>query len=198
MAAAMWRSAKRLRRILKFEFFFPNTRDFGQEIVREASIAYPGWEEADLGAGSILKTYNEAKLHLAHRVLAPFLEAYNVMFDQLAERNPAVEIREDQIVTEAMGIAQQMWLQHQLHSPESISRDLFRNALKLADNLGVLEPGGPELKVRRAEIAGEIADAVERVGQIRRLARVRSQEYLERQSPVQEILDSAAAYERNV
>jgi glycerol-3-phosphate O-acyltransferase len=198
VAAAMWRSSKRLKEILKFEFFFPNTKNFAEEIAREASIAYPGWEKADLGAGSILRTYNDAKLHLAHRVLAPFLEAYSVMFSQLAERNPAVEIREDQIVTDCMGIAQQMWLQHKLHSPESISRDLFRNALKLADNLGVLEPGGPELKARRVALAGEIADAVERVAQIRRLARGRSNEFMQTQSSTQEILDSAAAYEQDI
>ena len=120
------------------------------------------------------------------------------MFDRLADRNPAVEIREDQIITECMGIAQQMWLQHLLHSPESISRDLFRNALKLADNQGVLEPGGPELQERRAKIAQEFETAVSLVGQIRRLARDRSKQFLATQSVSEEELDSAAAYDQTI
>lgn len=198
IAAATWQGAKRLKELLKFEFFFPSTKKFAEEIARESSIVFPGWEEEDLGAGSVLTKFNETKLHLAHRILAPFLEAYSVMFDRLAARNPAVEIREDPIVTECMGIAQQLWMQHLLHSPESISRDLFRNALMLADNLGVLEPGGPEIQERRAELAQEFEAAVGIVYQIRRLARARSQQFLETAPVDKTVLDSAAAYERDL
>ena len=178
IAEDTWENAKRLKDILKFEFFFPNTRDFAEEVVRETTIVYPQWDQVDLTHLRVLEVFNETRLHLAHRVLAPFLEAYSVLFDRLATRNPGVEIEEDALVMECMDVAQQMWLQHLLHSPESISRDLFRNALKLADNLGVLDPGGPEVQIERAKIAKELRNDVARVGQIRDLASDRAKEYL--------------------
>ena len=42
-SVAVWENARRLKDILKFEFFFPPTREFSDQIAAEASLMYPGW-----------------------------------------------------------------------------------------------------------------------------------------------------------
>ena len=67
-------------------------------------------------------------------------------------------------------MARQRWLQHQLHSPESISKDLMNGAVRLADNRGLLGPGEDDLRAARQAFAAELADVVRAVGVIRTLA----------------------------
>ena len=55
----------------------------------------------------------------------------------------------------------------QLHSPESISKDLMNGAVRLADNRGLLGPGGEELRAARQAFAAELADVVRAVGDLR-------------------------------
>ena len=40
---AVWENAVTAQDILKFEFFFPPTREFSDQIAAEASLMYPGW-----------------------------------------------------------------------------------------------------------------------------------------------------------
>ena len=61
-------------------------------------------------------------------------------------------------------------LQRKLASTESISRELFATALKLADNRGLLEAGSAELQTRRDEFRAEIGMLVGRVARLRALA----------------------------
>jgi glycerol-3-phosphate O-acyltransferase len=61
-------------------------------------------------------------------------------------------------------------MQRRLDSPESVSRELFRGALRLADNRDLLGPGGDELRAAREAFAAEIDDVVRRVAVLRDLA----------------------------
>jgi glycerol-3-phosphate O-acyltransferase len=69
-----------------------------------------------------------------------------------------------------MGLGRQYLLQRRLDSAESISGELFRGALRLAANRGLVEPGGDELRVRREAFAAEVRDVVRRIHVIRALA----------------------------
>jgi glycerol-3-phosphate O-acyltransferase len=80
-------------------------------------------------------------------------------------------VERDELVAECLRVARQRWLQQQLHSPESISKDLMLNALKLAGNRDLLGPGDDELAAARARFAAELGEAVRRVGLIRRHTR---------------------------
>ena len=168
-----WYCALALRDLLKFEFFFPRKRDFAEQIRDEIDIARPGWEGEDLSVAEVVAALDDTSLYLSHRVIGPFLEAYAVVADRLAESDPGDPVDEDAIVDECLGIAHQDWLQHRLHSPESISRDLMRGAMRLADNRGLLGQGGDELAQRRREFADELDRAVERVAIVRRAALAR-------------------------
>ena len=56
-----------------------------------------------------------------------------------------------------------MLLQGRLHGPESLSRELFASALKLAANLDLLGPGGENLAQRRHAFAARLHEDVARL-----------------------------------
>ncbi len=174
LAAAVWQEALRLRDLLKYEFFFSTKRDFGAEVRAEAELALPGWESATPTADEAWATLAASRFLLAHRIVAPFLEAYAVLGDRLAAADPLAAVDEDDLIDECVGVAQQRVLQRQIHSPESVSKDLFRGAYRLAGNRGLLEAREGEsaesLAGRRLAFAEELAAAVRRVGVLRSLA----------------------------
>lgn len=176
-----WHCALALRDLLKYEFFFPRKRDFAALIRDEIDIARPGWQDEELTVSDVVSALDSTSLYLSHRVIGPFLEAYAVVAQRLAQQDPDAVIDQDAFVDECLGIAHQDWLQSRLHSPESISRDLMRGALRLAENRGLLrgsdggssdEPAEVLLR-RRREFAAELQGAVDRVAIVRRAALAR-------------------------
>jgi glycerol-3-phosphate O-acyltransferase len=59
-----------------------------------------------------------------------------------------------------------MLLQGRLHGPESLSRELFASALKLAANRDLVDPGRDEPAGRREAFATQVREAVARVTRI--------------------------------
>lgn len=168
--SVIWHEANQLRDILKYEFFFPRTREYSEQIIAETQLAYPGWDKKKLVSKDLLPALQDTGLFVAHRTIAPFLEAYSVVADRLAVRPVDAEIDREQFIHECIGVATQRWRQKQLHSPESISRDLFTNALQLADNKKLLAPGDETLQAGRDRFAEIFRDAVRRVDVLRTLA----------------------------
>lgn len=169
-AGEVWEEALRLRDLLKFEFFFPRKRTFAEDVRAEMAILDPGWEKRPEDPREIRALLERAPTLLAHRVLGPFLEAYEVVADRLAARDPADELDEKAFLGECVGVGRQYVMQRRLDSPESVSRELFRGALRLAANRSLVEPGGDDLRDARAAFASEIRDDVGRVAVIRALA----------------------------
>jgi glycerol-3-phosphate O-acyltransferase len=170
LVAAVWEGSLRLRDLLKFEFFFSSKREFDAEVRAEAEIAFPGWDESSLATAEVMDALRDAPFVLAHRILGPFIEAYAVLAERLAAADPSAPVDQDALIAESVGVAQQKVLQRTLRSPESVSKDLFRGAVKLADNRGLLEPGEAEVARRRAAFATEMDDAVRRVAVLRAIA----------------------------
>lgn len=170
VTTATWPRALALRDLLKYEFFFPTKRDWDVDVRTEAALANPDWQDDELSTTELPKSIMGSDLLLAHRVVGPFLEAYQVLADRLATREPAAPVDEDALVAESLGVARQRWLQHELHSPESISKDLMKGAVKLAGNRGLLGPGGDDLRTAREAFAAELGAAVRAVGVIRDIA----------------------------
>ena len=170
LPASMWAEALRLRDLLKYEFFFSSKREFDAEVRQEADLAYPGWHEARLTTDQVLPALRSSRFLLAHRIIAPFLEAYWVLATRLAEADSSAAVDEGSLVAESIGVGRQLVLQRVLHSPESVSKDLFTNALQLAGNRGLLDPSEPDLQERRTQFAAELADTVRRLGVVRVLA----------------------------
>lgn len=175
---ATWHNARRLKDVLKFEFFFPRTAEFAEQVAAECSLVYPGWEKEEFTSQDILAQIKQQQLLLAHRVVGPFLEAYSVLADELAKLDAYVGGDEDQLVAHCIGVAKQRWLQGTLHSAESISRDYFKNAYALASNQGLIGVGERDLQQRRAEFADELRALVRRVDDIRKIAQDNGQPVL--------------------
>jgi glycerol-3-phosphate O-acyltransferase len=174
---AVWENARRLKDILKFEFFFPPTREFSDQIAAEASLMYPGWEEDTFTTESVIEEAGKLKLVLAHRVIGPFLEAYSVLADELAAAGDQT-VEQASLVETCLSLARQRWLQRTLHTPESISKDYFVNAFQLAKNQGLVNAEEPDLAARRQAFAAELRLAVRRVDDLRGIAQATGQPLL--------------------
>ncbi len=169
LSAAVWGEALRLRDLLKYEFFFSTKREFDAEVRQEADLALPGWQDINLTTDQVLPELRSSRFLLAHRIVAPFLEAYAVLADRLAAAADA-PVDSTALVAECIAVARQLVLQRTIHSPESVSKDLFTNALQLAGNRGLLDDDQPDVAQRRAAFAAELADVVRRVDVVRTLA----------------------------
>ncbi|MDN5749625.1 MAG: glycerol-3-phosphate 1-O-acyltransferase [Pseudonocardia sp.] len=173
--AQRWDEVNAVRDLLKFEFFFPDRETHRARLTSELELltgisGEEAWEVAD-GAAVL----DRAPFLVAHRVLRSFVDAQLVVAERLAARVPRNAIGEKEFLDECGGVGQQMLLQGRLHGPESLSRELFASALKLAGNLGLLDPAGDAdpageidpagdaVAVRREELAARLRSVVGRV-----------------------------------
>jgi glycerol-3-phosphate O-acyltransferase len=98
-----------------------------------------------------------------------------VVADRLVT-HPLGPVDEKAFLDECIGVGRQYRLQQRIHSAESISKELFRDALSLAGGRGLLAEPGPDpdavadLTRRREAFAAELREVVERVDSLRRLA----------------------------
>jgi glycerol-3-phosphate O-acyltransferase len=154
-----WDEAMRLRDQLKFEFFFSDKASYREELRAELERMDPGWETVTDGRAVL----GRCEVLVASRVLRSFLDAQLVVAARLAARPPGDPVAEKEFLDECGGVGQQMLLQGRLHGPESLSRELFSSALKLAANLDLIGPGGEELAQSRRAFAARLRDVVERL-----------------------------------
>jgi glycerol-3-phosphate O-acyltransferase len=157
--ADRWDEAMRLRDQLKYEFFFPDKESYRAELCAELERLDPGWETVADGRAVL----ERSELLVASRVLRSFLDAQFVVAERLAARQPRLAIVEKEFLDECGGVGQQMLLQGRLHGPESLSRELFSSAVKLAANLDLTDPGREELARRRQAFAARLRDVVARL-----------------------------------
>jgi glycerol-3-phosphate O-acyltransferase len=159
--AGRWDEAMALRDLLKFEFFFPDRDTYRTELTAELARLGASCESED-GEAALAG----ADFLIAHRVLRSFLDAQLVVALRLAARDPRNPVVEKEFLDECGGVGQQMLLQGRLHGPESLSRELFASALKLAANRDLVDPGRDELRGRREAFAAQLRDTVARVARI--------------------------------
>jgi glycerol-3-phosphate O-acyltransferase len=158
--------ALRLRDLLKFEFFFATKEDFRSELRVELDFVDPAWTDRIGSRDEVAALLTQSGSLLAHRVLRSFIDAQLVVAERLAAHAPGDAIETDALLRECLGVGRQLLLQGRLHGPESVSRELFSSALRLAANRGLLDPGGEELKLRREEFAAELRDIAARTWRI--------------------------------
>jgi glycerol-3-phosphate O-acyltransferase len=169
--AEFWEEALRLRDLLKFEFFFAEKEVFLGELLQELRFHDPDWEtRVKTGSEEIHALIRNIRPLSSHRVLRSFVEAYQVVGDLLEQEDPVQELDESKFLDRCLRLGRQHHLQRRLHSAQSISQVLFRNALRLAENRGLLEPGAADLAERRRAFAEEIRSVVRRVEAIYALA----------------------------
>jgi glycerol-3-phosphate O-acyltransferase len=93
-----------------------------------------------------------------------------VVADRLAAEPPGPDpIDQERLLQECLGVGQQWLLQHRIAGAESVSLELFRTALRVADSRGLLA-ADTDLR-RRQEFLDEVATLVSRADTIAELAR---------------------------
>jgi glycerol-3-phosphate O-acyltransferase len=100
---------------------------------------------------------------MGHRVLRSFLESYHVVGQCLLEYGASAPPQESELLAECLALGEQFRLQDKISSSEAVSTSLFRSALKLAHNRGLLAGSGQEVAELRRDFAAELADLVRRV-----------------------------------
>jgi glycerol-3-phosphate O-acyltransferase len=165
-----WAAGLAIRDLLKFEFFFARRREFEASLRAELELLKPAWEAEIVRPGAAWEALVNAPIHIAPRVLAPFLEAYLVVAERLEARDPRAPVDEKEFLAECLGVAHQQRLQRRLQSTESISRELFATGLRLARNRDLVDPGRAELAAARERFATELRTLTARIGRIRELA----------------------------
>jgi glycerol-3-phosphate O-acyltransferase len=155
-------NALALRDLLKFEFFFLPRRQFLEELRLELSIIAPDGFEGK-SAKAIL---DPAPMLLADRVLRSLIEAQLVVAQLLADRDPGRSFDKDAFLSECQALGRHLLLRGQIASPDSVSRELYSAALKLADNRDLCGTGGDELADGRRAWLEEVRELHERLAQI--------------------------------
>ncbi|MFT4570878.1 MAG: glycerol-3-phosphate O-acyltransferase [Hyphomicrobiaceae bacterium] len=172
--AIFWDEAMALRDLLKFEFFFSTKAAFRARVDQDMSIHEPDWQAmlADTAetANAVVRSIRP---YNAHRVLRPFLDAYQVIGDVLAGAPVDADLDPASVVTDAMALGKQYRLQRRIERTESVSKVLFQTALKLAANRKLLAAGDEGLTKNRQAFAEELRSAVRRCEAIDALARSR-------------------------
>jgi glycerol-3-phosphate O-acyltransferase len=171
---ACWAHARRrLRDLVKFEFFFADKEKYERDLRAEVALHDREWETSIAGGpNAVLDTARRIRPYSAHRVLRPFLEAYRVVTDIL-EYGDVAPSDERAFMQACLALGKQYRLQKRIRSAESISKALFATALKLAANRGLLGEGEDVVCDRRRQLAAEIRDTIRFIDAIESLARGR-------------------------
>ena len=172
-----WNHAMSLRQLLKFDFFFPSRPEFAEELRAEVELIDPDWEGRQVQEPVVTREqlelwFERSKPHLAHLILRPYFDAYRVVADQLVRWPHDREVDREVLLERCLGYGQQQVLQGKLHSAESVTLELFRNALKLADNKGLLSGTGRDARERRRAFALTLRQIVDDLETLSRMQSV--------------------------
>jgi glycerol-3-phosphate O-acyltransferase len=166
-----WTEAFRLRDVLKFEFFFADREGFREEMREELALIEPGWPTTELTLSDVGRALAQSGALMAPRVLSSFLESYLVVAECLLAQPARTPVDQESFLKACLALGEQFRLQHRIAGAEAVSMELFRSALKLADNRGLLKAGGPELATARQMFADDLRDLVRRVRVLRDIGR---------------------------
>lgn len=164
--------ALRLRELLKFDFFFAQREKFIADLRKEIAIMaapdVPGDDE--ITPEHARDWLTRARPLVAHLVLRPFLEAYRLVGERLAAFEDDEDVDQETVVRDCLRVGHQWALQGTLASEESVSGEMFRTALKLAQHRDLISAESPQVGKRRAEFAHEMREVTLAIGRIAEIA----------------------------
>jgi len=164
--------ALRLRELLKFDFFFAQRDNFIADLRKEIAImAAPDVpSDEEITPQHARDWLGRARPLVAHLVLRPFLEAYRLVGERLAAFDDDEDVDQETVVRDCLRVGHQWALQGMLASEESVSGEMFRTALKLAQHRDLIAADSPQVGKRRREFADEIREVTLAIGRIAAMA----------------------------
>jgi glycerol-3-phosphate O-acyltransferase len=143
------------RDLLKFEFFFPEKDQFLDIIEADIAIDVPEWDRVLVTTGAA-EVRSKMGAPVAYWAVLPILDGYQVVGDELESMKGSFEERA--FLKACLARARMYRIEQRLISGESASQVLFKSALGLAANRGLIEDG-PDVAARRAAFASEVREA---------------------------------------
>jgi glycerol-3-phosphate O-acyltransferase len=163
-----WRTALRLRDLLKFEFYFRGRDDFTRDVEAEMRLLGDDWADVLGGGSDKVAGALSGRLPLTSPfTLRPFLESYAIVYDVLAHA-PELPEKAD-VVTAALGLGEQYFAQGLVDTREPVSALLFETALQLAASEGLLEDGPDRRRLTR-EGHEELMHILRRISRVESIA----------------------------
>lgn len=171
-APAFWRETERLRDYFKFEFFYPPSERFREELEEELRRCAGDWESKLEAGGEELSSIMQCmQPWVAHATLLTYVEAYTVILDLIARLGEGEGLEEKDCVALALKEGRQAYLQRRITSEASIGKLLFQNGFKLAENLGMTAGVGDGIVERRVRLLREFQELSRRLEKIAYIAR---------------------------
>jgi glycerol-3-phosphate O-acyltransferase len=162
--------AMALRDLLKFEFFFQEKDAFLDSIETEARRLDPAWplalERGEAGARAALEA---ADMLASDMMLRSFLAAYAILGELLAACGSDAAPDDAALVAACESAGRQALEAGRLSTPESVSRVLFRTALDLARQRGLLD-ARPDVAERRRDFVADLQRWLARMDDVHRIA----------------------------
>jgi glycerol-3-phosphate O-acyltransferase len=165
-----------LRKLLQWEFFFPEKEDFLEGAYRDLDLRCAGWRQhLEGGRAGLRSLFLEVAPLLGHGALEPYLEAYRIVAEQLLQYDSAEEFDQKAFIRDCLNTGRQLHLQRQVVSRESIAKTLFDTGLKVAKARGLLDisVSKVELDRRRQSHANDMRSINRRVRALRSLSSAR-------------------------
>jgi glycerol-3-phosphate O-acyltransferase len=136
-----WEAALALRELLKFDFFFAGRDEFADEIWNELALLTGARQEpaTEVDPDRAAQWLANSSLLIAHLVLRPFIDAYQVVAEELDNLDPRHAIDEKQFFDSCLRLGKQWSLQRRIASRESVSLEMFATALKMARHRGLVD-----------------------------------------------------------
>jgi glycerol-3-phosphate O-acyltransferase len=167
-AAAFWAHAMRLRELLKFEFYFPDSAAFREHVAEELAW-HDNWAPLVAAGGEEVDMQLDSKRPLvAHAMLRPFFEAYEIVADVL--RDAPADISDKDLTKRALGVGRQYAAQGRVRSTESVSALLFATARRVAADQHLLEARS-DLAERRIAFCNELLEILNDLDHIEETSR---------------------------
>ena len=155
-----WSEVQELRDLFKFEFFYPDTQLFEQQIDAELCRDEPNWQplltESRDNARLIL---NRLSPKLGHVALTIFAEAYSIGTDILIRHAEETPIEEEAFIERCMSYGKQAYLQRRISSEASMGKLLFANAWKMLASRGLVN--NAEGRAHQAEALNQLIRRLE-------------------------------------
>lgn len=164
---AFFTRAAELRELLKFEFYFPRRANYRTEIEMRAADHFRDWQSViGRGTSATAEMLGRSPPLLAHGVLRSFIDAYRIASAVMVEAGSEAIENDANFLANCLKLGKQRLLQGRVFSPESVSKTLYENGLKLARYKGVL---GANQTEGRAALLQEFRNITSRIEQIRAL-----------------------------
>lgn len=155
-ADIFWSETERLRDLFKFEFFYPPKEEFRTNLETELSRVDPDWRTRLAAGGNELRSLsNRFQPLVGHAVFLPFVEAYTVVIDILANSDPSASISKKICTEKALKEGRQAYLLRRITSEASIGKILFENGYKMAVSQGLTSGDVEQLSSKRRSLLKE-------------------------------------------